>query len=356
MVYAPHIVEKAEKVANTIVGLVEAEVSLPRLVTRGSIDVFRGAAGDKITHRVEGRLPYRRFAFRNDRTNPLIADVYKEGKVDVTWGDRLYSEVDLIDEQLDFDLEGGWTKIANKQAAAVAQGIQDEVAAAIEAAPYNFTVGLDGADAPGDIRAALFELRKVFNKLRVPDSERFLAVGANVEMAILLDKDLLVASSVGAERAEDALTNATIGRVAGFQVILDQTIDPDSAYAFVPSAFVLYTGAPVLPRSAPFATTVNYAGFSLRMVQDYDIKYLTDRSVVDTYVGVAPVKDLFFKKSVYTASATPVTLEPATDEFFVRGVKFSLTAASSYPAVGSALALETGIDSTDAFVAPSQVP
>lgn len=355
MVYTPHDVNKIQKIADLTVGLAEAELTLPKLFTRETVDKFRGAEGDKITFRVDGRLPYRRFAFRNDRSKSLLFDVYKETKVDITWGDRLYSGVELTDEQADFDTNG-WAKLSGKQGAAVAQGIQDECAKALEAAPYNVTIGLGGASAPGDIRAAFFEARRVFNLLRVPDMQRFVAMGSNVEMAVLMDKDLISTTNVSEARAESALANATIGRIAGFTAVLDLSIDPDTAYFFVPSAFVLATGAPVVPNSVPFGTTASFNGFTLRWIKDYYAEKLVDRSIVDSYVGVSPVKDLFFEKSVYTDDVKPVTLEPATDQFFVRGIKLSLTGASVYPADASALAAETGIKAAQKFIAPSKRP
>ena len=351
MVYTPHQVNKIEKIVALTAGIMVDDLVLPQLVTHETVDQFKGAAGDKITKTVEGRLPYREYAFRNDRSEGIIFDVYKEGKTDITWGGRIYSGVELTDEQHDFDLPG-WNKLAAKQAQAVAQGVNDRTASAIRNAPYNYTVGLGGADAPGDIKAALFELRKLMNKLRVR-GERFLAVGSDVEQAILLDEKLTMTDAVSQGRAESALANAAIGKIAGFTIISDLTLPADEAYAFVPDAFVLLSGIPVIPQSAPFATTISHEGYGFRWIKDYDQKFFVDRSSVDLYTGVNHVEDFYLKKPEKATGSAPVTLEPSDVKAFIRGVKFSLTDDSSFGAQAASLQADTGIDPTKGFVAPS---
>lgn len=346
MAYTPQQIVKGQKVANLSVGLVEAQLTIPKLFTYKSFDDFRFAEGDKITFRVPGRLPYRRYAWRNDRSKSIFFDAYKEGKTEVTIGDRIYSATKLTDEQKDFDL-GSWAVPTQLMADAVAQGFQDEAVKCLEDAPYNVTIGLGGDDSVNAVKAAFFEARRVLNKFRVPKEQRFAVVGSDAAQAVL---NMVVTQS--RDRAEQALANATIGKVAGFDVFEDESIDPGTIYFFVPSAFVLYNDAPSVPDSVPFGTKASANGVKARLIRDYDTEYLTDRAVLDTYVSTAPVKDLFWAKSVYTQVESTQVLEPGTTTEFVRGIKLTLDGASDYPTTGSALAVESGVSEADAFTVP----
>ena len=343
MVYTPHQIQKAEKVADLMQGLAEAQLTIPKLFTYKTMDQFKFAKDDTLTFRVPGRLPYRKYAWRNDRTKGLFFDAYKEGKTTVTVGDRIYSGVELTDEQMDFDL-GSWATPAQLQADAVVQGFQDEAVKALETAPYKVTIGLNGNDSAATMKRAFFEARRVLNGFRVPKEQRFAVAGSNAAM-VVLD----VAAQIPG-RADAALANGTIGRIAGFDCFEDESIDADVIYFFVPSAFVLYNDAPSVPQSAPFGKVINGNGVKMRWIRDYDQRFQVERSTLTTYVSTAPVKDLFFKKSVYTQQESTVILDPGTTQEFVRGIKLDLgLAASVYPAAASALAVESGISDANPF-------
>ena len=347
MPYVEHTVVKASDVVDSIVGLVEPQLTIPKLVTQRNLMDFAGRENDTLTQRVPGRLPSRTYAFRNDRTNPLIYDVYKEAKVDITLGDRLYSGVELTDEQYDFDFGSDWMKLANAQAMAVGEGLNSSAAKAITDAPYEVTIG---GVAPA-IKSALVEARKVLNKMRVPNESRILLVGAEFEAAMLNDDNFTAAVKAGETRAENALGDATIGRAYGFNIVSSIDIDGDVAYAFIPSAYVQLTAAPSIPASAPFGAAVSYGGFSLRWIRSYDINYLTDRSVIDSYLGTEAVKDIIIPREI---EASQAPFDPSTlGQHFIRGIKLTLGGTSVYPAKTSDLAKSTGVSADNAWVAPT---
>lgn len=347
MAYTEHSIEKSEKIVESIVGLVEPELTVTKLINHQGFDAFKGAKGDTLTQRVPGRLPAREYAWRNDRTNGIVYDLYKEGKVDISLAGHLYSATQLTDEQYEFDLGSSWMKLADAQARGVAQGMNTRAAAVIENAPYEVTIG--GVEPA--IRSALVEARKVLNKLRTPNEQRILLVGSDFEAAILNDDGLTLTSNVAQARAESALADATIGRLQGFTVVSTLDIDPGSAYAFIPSAFVQLTAAPYVPDSVPFGASKSYGGFALRWMRDYDTEHFTDRSVVDAYVGQREVKDIIIPREVEAGDAPfdPNTLE----EHFVRGIKLTLDGVSDYPDANSDLADSTGVSDANAWVAPS---
>ena len=347
MVYIPHEVVKAQPIVDAAAGMTAQNLIISKLFTRESTSKFAGREGDKIVMRVPGRLPYRRYAFRNNRANPIIFDVYKEGKSDVTMGDRIYSAVQLIDEQVDFD-NINWSFLLPKQAEAVATGIEQEAAALLENVPWSVTIG--GAEA--NLRSAVLEANKTLKQMRVNDTSKFLLVGADFEQALLEDDKIVFAAYSGDAVADRALTEASLGRIAGFQVVSSMEVPSDTAYAFTGSAFTMYTGAPVVPASVKNGGTTSYDGISLRWLTDYDPDYMTDRSLVDAYCGTGVARDRLLPASAYyTESPDPVALEPNTKDYFLRGLKLTLGGTSDV-LDDEAFQLETGIKTP--WVAPAK--
>ena len=348
--YTEHDVVKWNAIAEYAASLVELEAALPQLFTREGYEQFAGREGDKLTYRVRGRLPYRKYGFRNDRTVPIVFDEYEEATTDITWGGRIYQGARITDEQADFDLQN-WEPILSAQAGAIAQGVIDDMAETIEETPFAVTVG--GAEAA--LRAAIVEARRVLNRFRVP-GPRYLIVGSDFEAAMLNDKDLTLAQNVGDTRAEGALSTAILGQHAGFTVVLDNTIEPDAAIAAVPTAFVQVSGAPGLPRGGVAASVGSAAGTSVRWIADYSQNTFENRSTVDTYLGSNYVRDLFLPKSALAKTNAPERIEMGDMvPHFVRAIKLTLGGESEYPegAGMAGLIAETGISQEKAWVAPA---
>lgn len=309
-----HAVIKPQKFVNTAIGVLNQELTTPLLFARESIDKFKGSEGDKLTFKYPGVLPWRTYAFRNDRTDPIIFDSITESVADLTVGDRIYSGVRITDEQVDFD-EVTPQYLAPIQGKAIANGLNYKTSNFLSTTDFPVVIG----NAEANLRMALLEARRVLNGLHAPQEGRTLVVGTDFEMALLLEKDLILAQNVGDSVADDALREATLGRLLGFRVVLDAGIEPDSAIAFAGNAFTLFTGAPYIPSSVPVGASANYNGFSLRWLRDYEMTRVMDRSLMDTYLGIAPVKD-FLEKYNETNSL----VERSADPHFVRAIGLTL--------------------------------
>ncbi|MFC0622822.1 hypothetical protein [Kribbella deserti] len=330
---AEHLVVKPQKLAAAAVGFLEQELLVPRLFQKESIDRFKGAEDDTVSVKVEGVLPFHDYAWRNDRSQPIKFDDYKERKFPVTFGGNVYSGVRSTDEQLEFDLFG-WSKLLRPQVKAVARGLGRRAVSLLTNQQYNVTVG----NAERNLRGAIVEARRVLNKFNVPNENRYLLVGTDFESALLNDDKLNLAQNVGDDESESSLRNATIGRRSGFNIVVDQTIPSDAAYAFAGAGFIFLNAAPEVPASVPFGATQSFEGISMRWMRDYHPDYFWDRSIVNTYAGFRSITDVL------------VGWDPAKEaefvsetEYFVRGIKLLLDGASDYPAAGSELARITGI-------------
>ena len=343
MAYTPHTKVKPEKLAAASAQVLEQELVLPNTFYREGFEAYQGAKDDTVNVRVEGLLPYRRYAFRNDRSEKIVTDVYSERTIAVTLADHFYNAAALTDEQKEWDLIG-WGFLLGKQGRAIAKGLNAQAQETIEGAPSEVVIG--GSEA--NLVASITEARRVLNLFRVPGS-RFLVVGSDFEMAMQLDDKIQLASNSGDATASAALHDATIGRVKGFQVVLDNTIDPGSAYAYVDGGFVWANASPKVPDSIPFGSTASFDGVTMRLMRDYVADYLYDRQILDVWSGMRVVEDLL---QGWNATGGPEGLGQetvSTDTHFVRGVKLTLDGTSTYPAAGSELAGFTGVNADEGF-------
>jgi hypothetical protein len=269
---------KPEVIANASVGMLERELVLSNLVwTNHGLD-FTGAKNDTVSLRIPARTTAREYAWRNDRSSDIVLDELAEDSVSVSLNKDIYSAVPVTDEELTLDISDFGAKVLDPQVRAVATYLDDHVASLIEGAPYGTPIAVDEADP---FKAAV-EARRQLNVNEVPAGGRTLLVGSNVEAAFLMSGRLVDASQ---SQSDGALREATVGRIAGFNVVVSNAIDPDSAYAFVSSAFILATRAPAIPSGATFGAGASHAGYAMRWLRDYDAAKLRDRSIVNTYAG-----------------------------------------------------------------------
>ncbi|WP_202868511.1 hypothetical protein [Kribbella sindirgiensis] len=282
-----HEVVKPEKIAAVAAVSLEQNLVLPAVMHREGIEQYKGAEGDTITVKVPGVLPYRSYGWRNDRSASIQFDEYKERKVAVTFGDDIYSAVRLTDEQNDFDLDG-WTKLMAAQTKAVGRGLERGAVNKVLNAPYEITLKLDSTK----LRTSLIKARNVMDRLMVPDEQRIMLLGSDVEAALLDDDKVFGnAAQVGESDAESALRRAILADRYGFTFIKVLELPPTTAIAMVSSAFIFASGAPSVPQSVGFGAAASYEGVALRWIRDYDMEKTRDRSLVNTYPGFREVVD-----------------------------------------------------------------
>jgi hypothetical protein len=331
-----HGVVKPQKIVDLATGMLEQELVIPNLFQKEGVDNFKGTENDTYNVKVEGVLPFHDYEFRSGSTgtssNPyngrqkVVFDLYEERTYPVQFQGRVYNGVAITDEQADFDLDR-WGKLLAPQVKAVARGLQRRAVSTLTGQTYPVVIG----DAAADLRGSLLEARRVMNKFNVPTEGRYIVVGSDVEALILSDPNLALTAAVSDARAESALAEASIGRLFGFNIIVDQTIAADEAYAFAGNGFIFLNAAPSIPASkAGNGATQSLDGISLRWLTSYDDDYFVDRSTVDTYAGFRSVQDVL-------VGWNPILEKEvvSVNEHFVRGVKIVLDGASTYPALGT---------------------
>ncbi len=330
-----HKVVKPQKIVDLGVGMLEQELVIPNLFQKEGVDNFKGTENDTYNVKVEGVLPFHDYAWRSGSNGSVAGpyngrqkvafDLYEERTYPVSFQGRVVNGVAVTDEQADFDLDR-WGKLLSPQVKAIARGLQRRAVNTLTGQSYAVTIG----DAAANLRGAFLEARRVLNKFNVPTEGRYMVVGSDVESLILSDANLALTAAVSDARAESALAEASIGRLFGFNVIVDQTIPADEAFAFAGSGFIFLNAAPSVPASKKGnGATQSLDGIAMRWLTSYDDDYFVDRSTVDTYAGFREVTDVLVgwnpvaEKEVVSAK-----------EHFVRGIKLKLDGASVYPSAG----------------------
>ncbi len=282
---------KAERIAAAALGLLEREIVLPALVWRDAGGSFRGAAGDTISIRVPARTTARTRPLRGTRPTAsegegiITMDELTETKVDVTLDEAIYSAIPITDEELALDISSFGQQILAPQVRAVAEGLENKVAAQMIDADYATELTLD-MDDPYN---TLVDARVQLNKDNIPMSGRTAVVGADLEGVFLKSEHLSMADKAG---DNNALRDAAIGRVAGFgPVYVSNALPPDVGFVFHRTAYVLSMQAPVVPDGASYGTSQTYQGMAMRWLRDYDFRNVQDRSLVDVYAGTNIIAD-----------------------------------------------------------------
>ena len=149
--------------------------------------------------------------------------------------------------------------------------IDAEIIKVAEGATHTVTHA-EGLIAPADVISA----RKLLNDGATPLSMRSLVVGTQAE-ADLLSSELFV-------------SEASLGRKFGFDTYVDQNVGKKSL-AFHKNALAFVTRPLALPQGNKESAIVNYDGFGLRVVKDYDINKKKDIISIDMVCGVALLND-----------------------------------------------------------------
>lgn len=282
---------KAERIAAAALGLLEREIILPSLVWRDAGGSFVGAAGDTISIRIPATTTARSRPLRQARPSAsegdgiITMDTLTETKIDVTLDEALYSAIPITDEELTLDITDFGQQILRPQVRAVAEGLENKLAAEMVGANYKTTLALNATDP----YQTLVDARVQMNKDNIPLSERTCVVGADLEGVFLKSEHLSMADKAG---DSNALRDAAIGRVAGFgPVYVSNALPPNVGFVFHRTAYVLSMQAPVVPTGAVYGTSKAFQSLAMRWLRDYDFRSVQDRSLVDVYAGTNIVAD-----------------------------------------------------------------
>jgi hypothetical protein len=275
----------AERIVSTALGLLNRESALPRTVWRDPVGDFAGAKNDTVSVRLPAYAPARTRVLRSGSAR--TKDTLNERKIDLTLDTDIYKDVGVSDEQLNLDIVDFGRQVLNPVAQGVVQEITSQVAAEMSGATYARSIGFTYAtgNAWEDI---ILAAREYLNKAHVPAGDRFLAVGASIETA-LLSTDLFVKANESG--GTNALEDAVIGRKGGFTIVTAPELGPDEAFAYHRTAYAMSNKAPAVPAGVAYGAMRSQDGFAMRMVRGFDLDTVEDRTIFDSWLGVQAVTD-----------------------------------------------------------------
>lgn len=280
---------KPNIVINTILGMLQNELVLPNFVWKDGLGDFSGKYNDTVTIRIpHPTVAHTRQLRAAGPGRNLTASDLTETAVDVRLTDVVYNLINLTDEERELDVRSFGVDVLPRQVRAVSEQLEYGIGYTIENAPYQNI----NAVATDGIWNGVIGARRFLQDQKVPREGRVLLVGHAVEEALLLD-DRFTRYDSGGQEAANRLSEATIGRLAGYTVVVVDTIPHGAAYLYHPTAFCMVSRAPGAPFSNAVATaaTMSQNGVALRWLGDYDSTATTDRSLVDTWVGYKSISD-----------------------------------------------------------------
>lgn len=306
-----HAFLKPETLVNASLGTLERELVLTQFLWRDAEAYFTGATGpkgDKISIRVPGRMTEGRELAWRTSARTIITDDIKEGSIDVILDTYAYKAVDLLDEELTLDVEPFGDRVLRPMTQAVAEHIENKIATFIQSTTFVHTVEI-ALTGERRVYNALIKARGLLNRSFVPRADRICIMGSNLEEIALQDPSLVDVDRSGSTAA---LRDASIGRIAGFEIFGSDNIDPDEMYVFHRTAFPAVFRAPKPARGVAFSSSATFNGLALTYWEDYNSVNASDRAFVGTFFGLNRTLD-------------PVDLtDPAGAKHFVRGVKLIL--------------------------------
>lgn len=251
---------------------------MAQLVHRDYDADFAGRVGDTITVRKPAAFTASEF----ERDTGIVPQNAVESGVPIVLNHFPDVSVAVTTEQLTLEVEDFGVQILDPMMEAVAQKIDRDLLAL-----RNDIVQTAGGTAGRTTSdpEILIDAGTLLNQQNVPLSERRAVIGpaTNGEW---LDSDVL--KLVNESGSTDGLREAFIGRrLFGFDPYMTQNVEGpvEEGVAFHKTAFALVTRTLEIPPGAQDATIMEYKGFALRVVYDYDIKFKQTVVSVDCLYG-----------------------------------------------------------------------
>ncbi len=265
-------------IAKEALAVLRNNAVMANLVHRDYSKEFVSGVGDTITIRKPAKFEAKEFSDSIE-----IQDATENG-VSIKMDKHLDVSFAVTSKQMSLDIASFSEQLLVPAMQAFADKI-DKYLIELEADITNRVPHAEGAFAPADIIAA----RKFLTDNAVPTINRNLVVGSQADADLLSNELFVSAEKVGDNGT--ALKEASLGRKFGFDIYTDQNVEK-TAEGYVPSiafhknAFALVTRNLEIPNGATKAAIVNYDGFGLRVVYDYDVTKKQNIISIDMLCGV----------------------------------------------------------------------
>ena len=273
---------KAGKVVDTALALLIRETALLNTIWRNPVGSVRYAANDTVSI----KLP----AYVASRTNNLRSgaartkDSLFERKVDVVLNKRAYIDIEITDEVFTLDIMDFNRQVVAPVVRGLAAGAEQAVADQMAGTTTSTALTLVDADP----YSTLVDARSALNNASVPMTDRFCVVGTDIEAKILKSDRLAKYDQSG---SAGALRDASIGRMAGFEVLVSSYLPANLGFCYHRTAFSMTTEVPEVPAGAPWGERRTADGLAMRMIQVMDPDTYNNILASEFWYGTATTTD-----------------------------------------------------------------
>ncbi|MFD7454436.1 P22 phage major capsid protein family protein [Kitasatospora sp. NPDC059827] len=262
--------------------LMRSNSVLGECVMRDAEAAFSGGRGDS----VRVRTPKRRVAQNFNGTT--VYTKVEEGHVQVKLTDEPTDAAAFTTKDMTLNIESFGEQVLKPQMDAVSTYVEKSAATLLNTASKATAARVIKPDAkhgePGHVVKMLTAAAADFTRREIPATDRFLAIGPDVQN-ILLDVEQL--QKVNEAGEPHALRNATMGELFSFRVVVSPYLD--GAVAFHKTAFALAVRAPSEVQGGARSVSATDNGYAIRATLDFDPSVKSEVSIVDTLCGVATI-------------------------------------------------------------------
>ena len=263
---------------------------LAALVSQDFSAEFNGKIGDTITIRKPATFTAATF---NTTSRTTTWQDATEDSITVTLDTIKHVPFHVTDEQMTLEISDFDNQLLIPAMEALAQaidgGLAEKLIDVAEGAGGGGTASISGSDATN----AFIDARTILSRNKLPVTNRYSVLspegwGATLKSARIIEVDKSAAS--------DALRNAIIGRIVGFETYESQVFGYGAGDAGQADGVAFHRDAVILvirplnkPRGVPAenSATRNYKGLNLRVVYSYDEEAKMDQVVIDIMYGMA---------------------------------------------------------------------
>lgn len=243
------------------------------LVHRDYSSEFVAGVGDTVTIRKPASFEAKEYKDAIEVQNAT------ETGIPVTMNKHLDVSFSVTTKQLTMDIE----EFSKQLLVPAMQAFADKVDQLLLGLKTDITQKVPATEV---VQNDVVDARAYLTKSAAPLADRRFVYGSDIETKLLKTDLFISAEKVGDEGT--ALRTASLGTKYGMDFYVDQNADIAgvAAMAFHKNAFAFVTRPLALPQGAAKAAIVDYDGFGLRVVQDYDINTKTDTISIDMICGV----------------------------------------------------------------------
>ncbi|WP_167538561.1 P22 phage major capsid protein family protein [Streptomyces albofaciens] len=271
-------------VAGASVAMLGAELVLGKTVFRDAEADFQGGHGSTVRIRVPKSIAPKKFEGSMD----AIAQRITEQTVSLTLDTYAANPVDLTAEDMTLNVQDFTTQVVMPQTVGLAEYIEQTVASEFQK-KIDTTTTTDGALVidPATPRNAITSAGAVLDKARATGGARWLVVDPDIKKVLLDDPNLSQVADAG--DSGDALREATIGKLYGFNVVMSPFIK--GALAYTGHAYAVAIKAPSVPMGLVGKSVKDEHGQSYAMTwhMSYNPDSDKERSVCKTFIGVTEI-------------------------------------------------------------------